>query len=415
MNNCLISNIILGLLLSLFVGCEDESVDLRLRSSENEAFYWENNKQAAQRLAMIMYNKEGGATSERFKIVHISDSHLSSNSLSNNYKLPINLIQSIRFANQQELRINALVATGDLISNGEKAEAKDYMGSFVSNFYMENHIPSFICTGNHDSNSVDYIQNSFLYKNEINRILFSSTGYHVKRLAGENYYYSDVPNPQGGIIRIIALDMLDQPDAQYNTLYYASFSQAQMNWLADVALKEGMTNRHSVIILSHYPFQHYDQYATTYLCDGDFVHSWNMIPEIVEAFRTRSSLSKSYLNKLDESQGIYINTDFSDSKGEFICYLGGHAHCSAYFNVMGLSNESPSLPLQKMILCTNQAPSESGTVYNRVERKENSTSSNSFNIYAIDTEEKKIYVTFFGAYKPSTDPGYPDMLEIPYL
>ena len=414
MNKMLICNIVFLIVLTIWVGCEDEEADLRLRNSENEVYYWENNKLAAQRFATIMYRHDGRRT-ERFKMVHISDSHLSSWSFSNNYKLPINLLQSVKFANQQELKINTIVATGDLISNGKKEEAIDYMRSFVSNFYMENYIPSFLCTGNHDSNSIDYIKNSFLYKNEVNRIMFSATNYRINRPFGENYYYSDVPDPQGGVMRIISLDMLDQTASEYNTLFYASFSQAQVDWLAEVALKEGMTDRHSVIILSHYPFQCYDQNATTYLCDGDFVHSWNMIPEIVEAFRTHSSLNKNYPNKLNKNDSIHVNFDFSGCQGEFVCYLGGHAHCSAYFNVIGLSNESSNFQPQKMLLCTNQAPSESGVIYNRVVRKEGSTSSNCFSIYAIDTKEKNIYVTFFGAYKPSNDQDYPGVFSIPYL
>jgi len=82
--------------------------------------------------------------------------------------------------------------------------------------------------------------------------------------------------------------------------------------------------------------------------------------------------------------------------------------------VTGLENESTELVPQKMILCTNQAPSEKGVVYNRVIREEDSLSSNSFCIYAVDTKEKKIYITYFGAYKPSNDCNYPEIHTISY-
>ena len=55
----------------------------------------------------------------------------------------------------------------------------------------------------------------------------------------------------------------------------------------------------------------------------------------------------------------------------------------------------------------HQAPSEVGIIYNRVIREVDSLSSNSFCIYAIDTKEKKIYITFFGAYKPTDKAEYP--------
>lgn len=249
MNNTALQIYALFILLILSVGCKDDWKNLNLRSGENEPFYWENNKLAAQRLAKIMYNKTDSGSYERFKIVHISDSHLSSWSPSNNYELPINLRQSIQFANQQELRINAITATGDFISIDKKKKAKEYMHSFIHYLYDENHVPTFICTGNHDSNSEEEIGSTFFYKNEINEILFANSNYSKNRNSAENYYYSDVANPQGGTIRFIALDMLDQPASQYNTLSYAYFSQKQIDWLINTALKNGMTDHHSVIIL----------------------------------------------------------------------------------------------------------------------------------------------------------------------
>lgn len=413
MNNAALRTYALFILLILSAGCQDEWETLNLRSGENESFYWENNKLAAQRLAKIMYNKTDSATYERFKIVHISDPHLSSWSPSNNYELPINLRQSVHFANQQELRINALAATGDFISIDKKKKAKEYMRSFLYHLYDENHIPTFICTGNHDSNSEQEIGSTFFYKNEINEMLFATSNYVKNRNSAQNYYYSDVPNPQGGTIRFIALDMLDQPASQYNTLTYAYYSQEQIDWLANTALKEGMTDHHSVIVLTHFPFQPYNANFNTYLCDGDYVHPWNMIPEIIEAFRTRSALGKTYPNQFNQAP-INVNADFTAGKGEFVCYLGGHIHCNTYFDVTGLENESAGLVPQKMIVCTNQAPSEEGVAYNRVEREEDSLSSNSFCLYAVDTKEKKVYITYFGAYKPSNDRDYPEIHTIAY-
>lgn len=407
---------ILLVLVSILLGCKEENDDVfLLRGVKNDMFYWENNEVASRRLKTIMYNRtDSSNTYERFKIVHISDPHLSAKSQSNYYRQPFNLKQSIHFANQPELKINALVATGDYISNAQKEEAIQYMRSFVYNFYKDNQIPAFLCTGNHDSNTIDYIPNSFITKYEINQIMQSTSNYKKEGPTFENYSYSDIPNPQGGFIRIISLDMLDQQKNQYNTMFYASFSQSQIDWLGNVALKKDMTKDHSVIILEHYPFQPFRPNATTYLCDGDFVHSYNMVPEVIEAFRSHTSLNKTYPNKL-KGEEISVNFDFSNNSGEFICYLGGHAHCNSYFSIKNLSNAATNLLPQKMILCTNQAPSEVGVVYNRVERKEDSLTSNSFCIYAIDTKEKRIHITFFGAYMPVNDDNHPETFSIPYL
>lgn len=418
MNKHTFQNYLFLSLLWICCGCENTLDGLSLRSDQNERFYWGNNAAASERVAKIMYNESNGSRSERFKIVHISDVHLSSWSPSNHYVLPINLRQSVQFANQPELRINAMAVTGDFISYGKKSEAKAYMKSFASSLQQDNFIPYVICTGNHDSNigaqeDRSPIMSTLFYKPEITNLLFTNNQNSYKRIPNENYYYKDFSNPQGGTIRMIALDMIDQPSDVYNTLNYAHYSQEQINWLSNVALREGMTSSHSVIILNHYPFQHHDSGASTYLCDGDYVHPWYMIPEIVEAFRGHTTLTKTYPNQFG-GEDIHVDADFTNNTATFICYLGGHIHANAYFEIKGLSNEQMNLPKQKMIICTNQAPSEAGTVYNRVKREEDSLSSNSFCIHAIDTQEHKIYITFFGAFRPEGVTNYPDIQELTY-
>ncbi len=418
MNKHTFQNYLFLSLLWICCGCENTLDGLSLRSDQNERFYWGNNAAASERVAKIMYNESNGSRSERFKIVHISDVHISSWSPSNHYVLPINLRQSVQFANQPELRINAMAVTGDFISYGKKSEAKAYMKSFASSLQQDNFIPYVICTGNHDSNigaqeDRSPIMSTLFYKPEITNLLFTNNQNSYKRIPNENYYYKDFSNPQGGTIRMIALDMIDQPSDVYNTLNYAHYSQEQINWLSNVALREGMTSSHSVIILNHYPFQHHDSGASTYLCDGDYVHPWYMIPEIVEAFRGHTTLTKTYPNQFG-GEDIHVDADFTNNTATFICYLGGHIHANAYFEIKGLSNEQMNLPKQKMIICTNQAPSDAGTVYNRVKREEDSLSSNSFCIHAIDTQEHKIYITFFGAFRPEGATNYPDIQELTY-
>ncbi|MDR1645340.1 MAG: metallophosphoesterase [Tannerellaceae bacterium] len=417
-------------LAGLPVGCEKDNhnpdAEILLRSLRNDSspYYELNNSYATRRLASIMYNRADTLHPvERFKLVHISDPHLSAWSIGNHYAHPNNLIESVTFANQRELRINAMVETGDHIGSTNLAAARLSMSAFFHFLYQDNNVPTFSCYGNHDSNitSETKWESDHLFSSELALAVRGHTN-HTLHTPEDNksYYYADVPNPQGGVVRFIALDMLDQPGAEYNTLHYVIFSQEQIDWLGNVALREGMTEGHSVIILTHFPLQRSiwggmskATGLSSYLCDGDYVHSWGMIPHIIEAFRTRSPINKTYPNKLHpEREGIRAAFDFSNASGEFICYLGGHAHSFALFDV---DAGSSFLPPQKMILCTNQAPSEIGILYNRVQRAENSITSNSFHIYAIDTNEKKVYLTFFGAYIPSDEPDFPEIIEFPYL
>lgn len=392
-------------------GCSDNALSF-LRAEQNEKVYWENNAVASARFSQIMYNTTDGQKKyERFKIVHTSDSHVSSWSANNYYQEPYNLIQSIRFANQQELKINAIVNTGDFISNIDKQKALQFLNSFRSNFFSNNYIPSFLCTGNHDCNYTES-PDSYIYPNELNRLLFSQNP-TLKQYTNEtNYYYYDLPNPQGGHIRIIALDMLDQPAREYRSIHYASYSQEQIDWLGNIALKEGMTDQHGIIILNHFPFQKGS--STTYLIDGNYVHEWYMIPEIVEAYRSRTLLNQTYKNDINPDKPISVNFDFSNSYGNFICYLGGHVHCFATIEIEDIRNRDENIPKQKMIICTNQAPTDQGRAFNKVIREDDTASSNSFNIYTIDTKERKIFITFFGSYKPANEPLFPEIIELSY-
>ena len=95
----------------------------------SEELFAQNATESLTNLNMIKYgsNNENGTNTlkndkayERFKIVHISDIHLSDFTADNHYDNPINLKQAIEFANLQECQINALVASGDFINTTEK-------------------------------------------------------------------------------------------------------------------------------------------------------------------------------------------------------------------------------------------------------------------------------------------------------
>jgi len=401
------------LLVVSFTGCDDNPYSLR--SSDYEFYYTINNKDAADRLASVMYNKTDTAHPvERFKIVHISDSHLSSWSKDNHSSYPNNLIESVAFANQSALRINAMLATGDHISDTKKNEALANLNTFYKYLYTDNRIPTFPCYGNHDNNVNDKSKSEFLTSAELANVFDNKGNYPLQRKAGKSYFYADVKNPMGGVVRIIALDMTDRSRNEFSTMVDAVFSQEQVDWLGNEALKQGMTDQHSVIIITHYPFQPYRDNGSTYLIEGNFSHTYKMIPEIVEAYRSKTSIKKVFQSMWGSSNPISVDFDFSESSGEFICYMGGHVHSFALFDIVGLDNANENLLPQRMIICTNQAPTEKGVVFNRVSREDMSISSNSFNIYAIDTQERKIHITFFGAYKPSDKKSFPEILELTY-
>jgi len=397
-----------ALIIGFLSGCIKESYTEDQRNAD-----YELNKQNSLRLfTPVMYNDPDKKQEELFKIVHISDAHLSPWSSNNHFQNPRNLKEAARFANEPAAKINAIVMTGDLIGNNNtttRNEAINYLNNFVSTLYQSNSIPAFISTGNHDVNMLNSNYQVYaISKTEYYNIVTSKINRSIYSDDSENYYYADMANPMGGFIRLIALDVIDQDTMIYSAQYNAILSQKQIDWLCHTALKKDMTDNHSVIILIHHPLPPVDDEDASMSIQNDFLHNWNMIPEIIETYRTKQTLSKKYLNKTDASDSISVDVSFSNSPGEFVCYLGGHLH--TYLNYEVISSVDSTLPNQIMILANNMSPSDKSPT-SHIERRETGLRNNTFNLYAIDTKNKIIYVTFFGA----TAFYYPQVLSLHYL
>lgn len=399
------------------IGCTDETELFNTKAEK--LTYIKNNELATARLNQIMFNQtDTDNLIERFKIVHISDAHLSSWSSDNNYKYPKNLIEAVKFANQEALMINMLVSTGDCIHNNHKTTHEDalsYLNSFADNLYKNNFVPTFSSTGNHDSNMLTDDNNNIITKNDFYNAVTSKQNYICENKDMQNYYYTDLPNPMGGFIRLITLDVIDQVSTLFDTQHYAVFSQEQIDWLCNEALKNNLSENHSVIVLVHHPFKPNIDSVNNYSINNEYMYSREMIPEIIEAYRSKKKLQKEYKSSLNKANIITVNTDFSSSPGEFVCYLSGHLHTTAILEVDGITNRNVNLPRQKMILSSNMSPSDNSTTYAFITRNANDVTNNSFNLYAIDTKEKKVYITFFGAYKPSNQPNYSEIQAFNYL
>ncbi len=374
-----------------------------------EEYFIENIQNTLSNLNQIMYSTtastnslKAGKANERFKIVHISDIHLPRTSTQEDNICLRNLREAIQFANLNDSKINAIVATGDYISNNEKTNRQTTMENlnlFKSIFFdSSNTIPGFLCTGNHDTNMLTLDSTFYLSKEDIHQCLFSSPNYSYEQTGVENYYYADVKEPNGNIIRFIVLDNTDQEGFLYNTQQISCITQKQVDWLIRTALRKDMTEKHSIIILTHHPLQEYSKNQETYMCGGTHLYKASLIPSIIDAFQQRKSISQTYKSTIYPTSTIQINGDFTQAKGEFICYLGGHAHTYGNFNV-GLEGGFK----QMMLLANTLSPSSQNNNYGYIDRDVDRNKYNSFSIYSIDTKEKKIYITYFGATKTDAE------------
>lgn len=398
-----------------FVYCNKNGTPYKSVSFYSEALFNVNNKAASNRIKKITTNPD--THKELFKVVHISDSHISSWSDGNYPEFPHNLLESVFFANQTELSINAILSTGDNISNSvetTKSEAIHYHESFIEALFLKNKIPTAFCMGNHDSNIFEKADSaSFLSKSELHKLYFSANiqGMHVQ--TDENYYYKDIPNPAGGFIRVIALDCTDQETFKYNALQVSLISQKQADWLCEVALKKDMSPQHHVIVLCHYPLDKYSSDKRTFMNSGSFQYGYKVVPEIIEAFRKKETFQHTYNSTLDNDT-LTVSADFRTASGEFVCYLGGHVHTTGLFEIKDLCNQSSTLKKQLMLLVSTQVPALENSSYSQLNRMANTKNSNNFNIYAIDTEAGIIHSTYFGANPPSYHTNRADFEKIRY-
>jgi hypothetical protein len=67
-----------------------------------------------------------------------------------------------------------------------------------------------------------------------------------------------------------------------------------------------------------------------------------------------------------------------------------------HYEVDGFRNLNPALPRQNMIIANNMSPSEKHEK-SPIIRETSGLRNNTFNIYAIDTQRRTVYVDFFGA------------------
>ena len=386
-----------------------------MTESEIDYYYNINKTNCLTKLHSISQsanNLKSSSSESLFNIVHISDSHVTSWSSNNHIPIPSNLLEAVWFANDPKVSINAMVETGDHIGNKEETtreEALRFLDAFAYTLYNNNQIPTFTATGNHDANMMHpHHRNFALSKGDIYNRLTTKTNYPIHSNGIENYYYADVRNPSGGFIRFIALDVIEQEGTEYNAQQYAVFSQKQISWLCETALKENMTKDHSIIVLTHYPMPSSNERIQSFVSNNT-IYNWASITEVIEAFRAKRSLAKKYRNRVVETDTLSINTSFENTPGEFICYLGGHAHTYLSYEVEGYQNADAALPKQIMILANNMSPSDRNK-NSHIERYTQGLRNNTFNIYAIDTQAKQIHITFFGA----TSFHHPEVITLKY-
>lgn len=214
------------------------------------------------------------------------------------------------------------------------------------------------------------------------------------------YGYCDFESSpeMGAKFRIIMLDPFDYDDGQFETkrrFVTATFSQKQIDWLV-ATLKDAARQGLGVITVMHYSFGddkllfNNEDLAKP---DAHFYQDAFMIPDIIDAAQHGTCLKRTYPDELG-TDNIKLNADFTGLRLEYICHLFGHIHSKNNYRCQKTDGSKK----YDILMLGEAALGGVGTALNKVYQQCGTVNEVAFSALSIDTIEKCIYRTSYGAY-----------------
>lgn len=343
-----------------------------------------------------------GTWYDRFVLAHITDNHVRTTFAQDNLTELCQMINDVGY--------DAVINSGDMTNAGSSTKASvieemDTYADIIAD--VSSDIPILATLGNHDANdSSNSYSNVTTKQDQWDHIYAPIKTKYSGIVWGDDvhykhYHYYDVTKGSY-VLRIISLDSLDHSDyvsdtGKYECQWNEVYSQNQIDWLCNTALNVPSGN-YGIIINNHFPFApHTQAYSDEYpsLNDGIFVQGWTMIPEIVQAWMNRTTLSKTFYDTVG-TQNIIVNADFSSvpSSALFVCYMAGHTHSKNAYKV----EEVGGVSFNQVMLCEDSSGQE-GSALNRSHKYNNGIENTAASQITIDMAEKKIYRTAYGIYQ----------------
>lgn len=346
-------------------------------------------------------NGVGKSWFERFRIIHISDTHQCND----------NLVEALEVASS---RVHAVLNTGDDANGVYAADAetvKQELSASSGRVRSSNSVPYLQVPGNHDVTGITKKE----YFDRIGSIVnhFSPEVIWGDAEGFRSYGYIDFTDKAyNGNFRIIMLDPFDYDDGQFDNPYKfisAVFSQKQIDWLIDVLVDAASRNLH-VITMMHYSFGDSTVFnEETANPDATFCQDPFMIPDIIDAIQHRRRLSVKY----PDSAGIHdisIDRDFSEvPELDYIVHLFGHIHSKNHYQCQRADGKK-----YDMLMLGESALGISGTALNRKHIERGTIAGIAFSALEIDVFEKAIYRVSYGAYINYDDPDSRRTTKISY-
>lgn len=212
-----------------------------------------------------------------------------------------------------------------------KSEYTDLVNAMTSRTYASD---VFVHIGNHDDGSSrpDLTENNvpitdgFIKDAEFRQLLKTSERkFGETRNNGDSlYYYKDYPNKK---IRLIGLNTSDINETMTNSEGYLKYRrlnlhtirQTQLDWLANVALRNVPADYHTLIV-AHCPLRE------SWINRPDYINQ-NIILAVLKAFKTGGTCNASSSNV---DFPLVANYDFtSQGARNFVAWFSGHTHREA--------------------------------------------------------------------------------------
>lgn len=308
-----------------------------------------------------------------------------------------NARRTIEFANTCPVRIDAMVHTGDIITPFG-VHSKDASLARAEKFFSlarQSDVPLLFSKGNHDLNDWNnYPENVFTDTDWGHLFLdFAEQNYGICRQNKKNgqkstWHYLDIEDKK---IRIISVDVQDTDKVTVNekgtVKYYGALSiyitDEQIRWIAETALNfSDKAEKDWGVIFAFHQTSHNDPgYQNTV---DELIH-------LAAAFNTQEKYSKHFVFEENHFFDWNIDADFSyyneyTEKPHIICCIVGHNHIDAHEMREGI-NVIWSLHAA----CTTQSSDA------RYARIPGTCTQNSFSIFNIDTQKRKIRIFRYGA------------------
>ncbi|QGZ70040.1 DUF2479 domain-containing protein [Pediococcus pentosaceus] len=276
-----------------------------------------------------------GINPDKFNFVFITDPHYASSEETANLSVSygVNHVNRALYLDQY---VDMMVLGGDNI-DGNQASIEGILtdqAQIATEFLFgsDNNSDKFPLKGNHDDGterqvyfeagrrpdripSLPAVITDAQFKRDYHTgdLLFGET-----RKGNSNYFYKDYPDKK---IRIIGLDSNDRPEIKnddgtekYLGIWHLGYRQEQINWLANVALKN-VPEDYTTLIVAH---------MQSWVKNGTNIHNADLVNKIIGDFITGGSTT---LTSDDKDWEVNVKTDFTQQGARVLAgWIHGHEH-----------------------------------------------------------------------------------------